>query len=63
MLAEHAERSIDVQYYLIKSDTVGVDNVYKAVLGFRERFGPMYWEVPKLLEEIGRSGGKFADVS
>lgn len=43
------------------ADTIGVDKVYARVCEFRDRFGPMYWEVPKLLEDLGRSGGKFAD--
>lgn len=43
------------------ADTIGVDKVYTRVCEFRDRFGPMYWEVPKLLEDLGRSGGKFAD--
>ncbi len=44
------------------ADTVGVDRVYAAVLGFRERFGPLYWEMPKLLEDLSKAGGKFADL-
>ena len=44
------------------ADAVGVDRVYEAVCGFRDRFGPMYWEVPTLLEELGTRGGKFADL-
>ena len=43
------------------ADTIGVDKVYARVCEFRDRFGPMYWEVPKLLEDLGRNGGKFAD--
>ena len=43
------------------ADTIGVDKVYARVCEFRDRFGPMYWEVPELLEDLGRSGGKFAD--
>ena len=45
------------------ADTVGVGTVYDTVLRFRERFGPMYWEAPKLLEELARSGGKFRDFT
>ena len=44
------------------ADTIGVDKVYARVCEFRDRFGPMYWEVPELLENLGRSGGKFADL-
>ncbi len=44
------------------ADAVGLDRVYETVSGFRDRFGPMYWEVPKLLEELGTSGGRFADL-
>ena len=44
------------------ADAVGVDRVYETVSGFRDRFGPIYWEVPKLLEELGDSGGRFADL-
>ena len=45
------------------ADTVGVNKVYARVCEFRDRFGPMYWEVPELLEDLGRSGGKFADFT
>jgi len=44
------------------ADTIGVDKVYARVREFRDRFGPMYWEVPELLEDLGRHGGKFADL-
>ena len=44
------------------ADTIGVDKVYARVCEFRDRFGPMYWEVPELLEDLGRHGGKFADL-
>ena len=44
------------------ADAIGVDKVYAKVCEFRDRFGPMYWEVPELLEDLGRSGGKFADL-
>ena len=44
------------------ADHIGVDRVYEKVCEFRDRFGTMYWEVPELLEELGRGGGKFADV-
>ena len=44
------------------ADHIGVDRVYEKVCEFRDRFGTMYWEVPDLLEDLGRSGGKFADL-
>ena len=44
------------------ADAIGVNRVYETVSGFRDRFGSMYWEVPKLLEELGTSGGRFADL-
>lgn len=44
------------------ADTIGVDRVYARVCEFRDRFGPMCWEVPELLEDLGRRGGKFADL-
>ena len=44
------------------ADTIGIDKVYARVCEFRDRFGPMYWEIPELLEDLGRCGGKFADL-
>ena len=44
------------------ADEIGVDKVYATVLEFRDRFGPMYWEIPELLEDLARRGGKFADL-
>lgn len=44
------------------ADQMGVDRVYEKVCEFRDRFGTMYWEVPELLEDVGRRGGKFADL-
>ena len=44
------------------ADEIGVDKVYTTVLEFRDRFGPMYWEIPDLLEDLARRGGKFADL-
>jgi len=44
------------------ADSIGLDQVCEAVSGFRERFGPMYWELPELLRELAESGGKFADI-
>ncbi|HEY5624239.1 MAG TPA: 3-hydroxyacyl-CoA dehydrogenase NAD-binding domain-containing protein [Gammaproteobacteria bacterium] len=44
------------------ADTVGVASVYESVCEFRDRFGPMYWEPPALLEDLARGGRSFADV-
>jgi 3-hydroxyacyl-CoA dehydrogenase len=44
------------------ADEIGVQRVYEVVCEFRERFGEMYWEIPKLLKELGTSGGRFADL-
>ena len=44
------------------ADEIGVDKVYATVREFRDRFGPMYWEIPELLEDLGRRGGKFANL-
>ncbi|MED5535773.1 MAG: 3-hydroxyacyl-CoA dehydrogenase family protein, partial [Pseudomonadota bacterium] len=44
------------------ADEIGVQRVYEVVCEFRERFGEMYWEIPKLLEELGTSGGRFSDL-
>jgi 3-hydroxyacyl-CoA dehydrogenase len=44
------------------ADTVGLDRVYETVCGFRERFGPMYWEVPALLKDLAKSNRCFADA-
>ena len=44
------------------ADEIGVERVYRAVCALRDRFGPMYWEVPGLLQALGTSGGRFADL-
>ena len=44
------------------ADTIGVGKVYAKVCEFRDRFGSMYWEVPELLEDLGRRDGKFAEL-
>ena len=44
------------------ADEIGVERVYQAVCALRDRFGPMYWEVPGLLQALGTSGGRFADL-
>ena len=44
------------------ADRIGIDKVCAAVSEFRDRFGSMYWEIPDLLEDLGRRGGRFADL-
>ena len=44
------------------ADQIGIDKIYTAASEFRDRFGSMYWEIPDLLEDLGRRGGKFADL-
>lgn len=44
------------------ADTIGVDRVYATLCEYRERFGPMYWEVPDLLKDLATSGRRFADL-
>lgn len=44
------------------ADAIGVDRVYATVCEFRERFGPMCWEVPELLKDLATSGRRFADL-
>ena len=44
------------------ADTIGVDRVYETVCEYRERFGPMYWEIPELLKDLATSGRRFADL-
>ena len=44
------------------ADELGIDKVYAGVREFRDRFGPMYWEIPDLLKDLSRSGGKFIDL-
>ena len=44
------------------ADTISVDRVYATVCEYRERFGPMYWEVPELLKDLATSGRRFADL-
>jgi 3-hydroxyacyl-CoA dehydrogenase len=43
------------------ADTIGLDKVYATVCEFRERFGPLYWEPPRLLKELAESGKRFSD--
>ena len=44
------------------ADEIGVQRVYEIVCEFRDRFGEVYWEVPKLLEELASNGGKFSEL-
>lgn len=44
------------------ADEIGIDKVCRAVTALRDRFGAMYWEVPDLLQDLARRGGKFADL-
>ncbi len=42
------------------ADTVGLDQVHARVCEFRDRFGPQYWQVPPLLEQLAADGGTFS---
>jgi 3-hydroxyacyl-CoA dehydrogenase len=44
------------------ADTVGIDVIANKVRTFRKNFGPMYWEMPALLEDLAATGGRFADL-
>jgi len=44
------------------ADSIGLDRIYKTVCGYRERFGPMYWDVPALLKDLARKRRRFADL-
>ncbi len=44
------------------ADAIGVGRVYETVCEYRERFGPMYWEIPELLKDLATSGRRFADL-
>ncbi len=44
------------------ADATGLGKVYATVCEFRERFGPEYWEPPKLLADLAGSGGRFGDA-
>ncbi len=43
------------------ADSIGLDKVYSRVCEFNKRFGPMYWEPPRLLQKLAGEGKKFAD--
>jgi 3-hydroxyacyl-CoA dehydrogenase len=44
------------------ADTIGVDEVYRTVCEFEQRFGPEYWKPPELLRKLAEKNGRFADV-
>ncbi len=44
------------------ADTIGADTVFDKVCEFRDRFGDRYWQPPRLLETLAKSGGRFADL-
>ncbi|MBH98861.1 MAG: 3-hydroxyacyl-CoA dehydrogenase [Rhodospirillaceae bacterium] len=44
------------------ADEIGVRRVYEGICKLRDRFGPMYWEVPALLEELAAKDGKFSGL-
>ena len=44
------------------ADRLGVDKVYAKICDFSERFGPLYWEPPKLLQELAEKGGRFSEL-
>lgn len=44
------------------ADSIGLDKVYARVCEFRDRIDAQYWQPPALLEELAKSGGKFADL-
>ena len=44
------------------ADTIGVDEVYRTVCEFEQRFGPEYWRPPELLRKLAEKNGRFADV-
>ena len=48
---------------MLYADTLGIKNVYKKVCEFHERFGPMYWQPPKLLKELAEQDGSLADLN
>ena len=43
------------------ADMAGLSEVHAKVREFRERFGPMYWEPPELLQRLAEEGGRFGD--
>jgi 3-hydroxyacyl-CoA dehydrogenase len=45
------------------ADRTGLGEVYAKVLEFRERFGPMYWEPPELLQRLAKEGRRFQDYA
>ncbi|TDI59538.1 MAG: 3-hydroxyacyl-CoA dehydrogenase [Alphaproteobacteria bacterium] len=43
------------------ADQIGVDKVHAAVEKYRQKYGDANWKYSKLLENIAKAGGKFAD--
>jgi len=44
------------------ADHLGVDKVYAKICDFSEQFGPLYWEPPKLLQDLAEKGGRFSEL-
>ena len=44
------------------ADRIGVDKVYATVCNFCERFSSMYWDPPKLLQELAEQDGRFSEL-
>jgi 3-hydroxyacyl-CoA dehydrogenase len=43
------------------ADLIGVDKVHAAVEKYRQKYGDANWKYSRLLENIAKAGGKFAD--
>jgi 3-hydroxyacyl-CoA dehydrogenase len=43
------------------ADQIGVDKVQAAVEKYRQKYGDANWKYSRLLENIAKAGGKFAD--
>jgi 3-hydroxyacyl-CoA dehydrogenase len=46
---------------MIYADTVGVNNIYKAICKYRDRYGDLYWTPAPLLEKLAKEGKAFGD--
>ena len=44
---------------LFYADLIGLDNIYRAIQVFRERFGDEFWTPAPMLEELSRTGQGF----
>ena len=42
------------------ADQIGLENIYKAAMSYRDRFGG-YWKPAPLLEQYSREGRVFAE--